>query len=252
MRLGQLAIIGAMVLLGSFSLARASVVDATGAEAAYAKNDFKAARQQFEVAAEQFRKATKDSTDPKVYREAAYLYDRLADCCFTQRDWDGLKLYLDGLYVVTFSGQHLVSSTLTGALESGISQASARYLATQLDEAVRFTTLFQLKRSIGLVLYDAKGQGATAEGAIKQYQALAAASRGVIVVENGAYSIDTNLLDSRLAKFDQIYDAMSKLVDLEALWKKYVPEGKTGGKTPPAPADGENPPPAKGDKKPPA
>jgi hypothetical protein len=243
MRLWRLSMISAFLLLSSLSLARASVVDATGAEAAYARSDFKAARQQFEAAAEQFRKAPKDSQDTKAYREAAYLYDRLADCCFTQRDWDGLKLYLDGLYVVSVSGQRLASSTLTGALESGISQATARYLAMQLDEAVRFSTLIQLKRSIGLVLYDAKGAGAVGEGAIKQFQALAAACRGVISVEDGRYGIDTNILDSRLEAFDQVYDAMSKLADLEALWKKYEPEGKGGSKAPPAGSTEEAPPP---------
>jgi hypothetical protein len=242
MRLGQLASIGAIVVLCSFSMAWASVVDATGAETAYAKGDFKAARQQFEAAAEQFRKATKDSQDLKLYREAAYLYDRLADCCFTQRDWDGLKLYLDGLFVVTVSERNLASSALTGALQSGISQASARYLAGRLDEAVRFSTLIQLKRSIGLVLYDSKGEGGAGEGAIKQYQALAAAWRGVIGVESGMYSIDTNILDTRIDKFDQIYGDMSKLADLEALWKKYVPESKNGNKPPPA--EGEKAPPA--------
>jgi hypothetical protein len=239
MRLWQLTLIGAVVLLCSLSLAQASVVDATSAEAAYAKGDFKAARQQFEAVTEQFRTASKNSQDYKVYREAAYLYDRLADCCFTQRDWDNLKLYLDGLFVVTVSERNLASSALTGALQSGISQASARYLAGRLDEAVRFSTLIQLKRSIGLVLYDTKGEGEAGKGAIKQFQALASAWRGVIGVENGMYSIDTNILDTRIEKFDQIYDDMSKLADLETLWKKYIPESKNSNKTP---AEGEKAP----------
>lgn len=243
MRLWQLASIGAVVLLSGFNVARASVVDATAAEAAYAKGDFKAARQQFEAAADQFRAAQKDSQDYRVYREAAYLYDRLADCCFTQRDWDNLKLYLDGLWVVTISERNLASSALTGALQSGISQASARYLAARLDEAVRFSTLIQLKRSIGLVLYDSKSEGTAGQGAIKQYQALAAAWRGVIGVENGIYSIDTNILDTRIDKFDQVYGDMSQLADLEALWKKYEPHGKDLAK--PAEAKEEQAPPAK-------
>lgn len=219
-------------------VAHASVVDAGAAEAAYKNGDFKAARQQFAAVVEQFRDASKNSQDFKVYREAAYLYDRLADCCFTQRDWDGLKLYLDGLFVVTVSERNLAGAAMTGALESGISQASARFLAARLDEAVRFSTLIQLKRSIGLVLYDAQGKGQAGEGAIKQYQALAAAWRGVVGVEDGMYSINVNVLDTRLETFDKIYGEMSQLADLEALWKQYEPESKNS-KQPEVAAPGE-------------
>ncbi len=226
MQFWRMAIANLVVVLCACGVARASVVDAGSAEAAYKKGDFKAARQQFEAVVEQFRDASKNSQDFKVYREAAYLYDRLADCCFTQRDWDGLKLYLDGLFVVTVSERNLAGSAMTGALESGISQASARFLAARLDEAVRFSTLIQLKRSIGLVLYDTKGKGAGGEGGIKQYQALAAAWRGVVGVEDGMYSINVNVLDTRLETFDKIYGEMSQLADLEALWKKYEPESK--------------------------
>jgi hypothetical protein len=238
MRFWRAAVTSLVVIVCACFVARAAVVDATAAEAAYKKGDFKAAQQLFASCVEQFRTASKNSQDFKVYREAAYLYDRLADCCFTQRDWDGLKLYLDGLFVVTVSERNLASTAMAGALESGISQASARFLAARLDEAVRFSTLIQLKRSIGLVLYDSKGKGAAGEGAIKQYQALAAAWRGVVGVENGMYSINVNVLDTRLDAFDKIYGEMSKLADLEVLWKKYEPESKN--KQPAAPEAGKD------------
>jgi hypothetical protein len=205
---------------------RKPVVDATAAEAAYQQGDFKAARRGFEAAMEAFRAASTDSQDYRVYREAAYLYDRLADCCFTQRDWDGLKLYVDGLLVLTVSERNLAQTALSGALESGISQVTARCLAVRLDEAVRFALLIQLKRSIALVLLDTQGRGAAGAGAIKQYQALAAAWRGVVGVADGAYTLNVNTLNARVAAFDKIYGETSKLADLEALWKKYAPEGR--------------------------
>jgi hypothetical protein len=241
MRLWQLASIGVVVLLSSFSLARASLVDASTAEAAYAKGDYSSARQLFETAAEQYRALSKNSQDFKAYREAAYLLDRLADCCFMQRDWEELKLNLDALYVVAVSEFNLMDSLSKSAQQSGMSQTDGRDLEKIRKEAQRYSTLIQLKRSIGLVLFDTKGEGAAGAGAIKQYQELVTTLRTVIGVENGIYSIDSNQLDLRLEKIMQIYDAMHQLVDLEALWDRYPLKSTNNNNAPPS-KDGEAPP----------
>jgi hypothetical protein len=202
--------------------AAASVVDAGAAEQAFQRGDYKAARQGFETAIDQFRTAPKDSADYRVYREAAYLWDRLADCAFTQRDWDKLKLCADGLLMVSVAERNLCESQLAGALQSGIAYASARYLALRLDESVRLASMFQLKRSAALVLFDAKGKGSAGEGAIVQYQALSALWRDVLSTEDGAYVLDVNALNAKLSDFDSVYASLSKLADLEALWEKYA------------------------------
>lgn len=229
-------IIGILLLAGLPAAALATVVDATAAEAAYMKGDFKTARAGFERAIDEFRVASKDSLDTDVYREAAYLYDRLADCCFTERDWDGLKLYSDGLLVVATSERNLSESRLAGALESGIAYASARFLSRQLDESVRLGSLIQLKRSLALALLDSQGTGKLGDGAIALYQQLAALWRQVLVLEGGTYSLEVNVLDGKVEEFDKVYTGLAALADVDALWKKYPPESrKDMGLKPPPP-----------------
>lgn len=248
MRLLRLASIAAIVLLGSFSLARASLVDASAAEAAYAKGDFAAARPLFDAALEQYRTANKNSQDYKAYREAAYLLDRLADCCFMQRDWKELKLNLDTLYVVAVSEFNLINQRIQGAPQSGVSRDDLRELNKLKKEAQRYSTLMQLKRSIGLALFDTNGEGAVSVAASKQYQELMSILRGVIGVKDGIYSIDTSKLDIRVDQITRIYDALHQLVDLDALWDRYPLATSHKSSTPPAkddktpgPADGAAP-----------
>lgn len=212
-------------LLLAPGLARASVVDASAAEAAYRSGDYRQARALFEAAAADFRDASKDSSDYKMYREAAYLYDRLADCCFTQRDWSAMKTYLDGLLVVSISERNLCESQLSGAMESGIAYASARHLADRLDESVRLSTIFQLKRSLGLVLFDGQGAGEHGAQAIDLYQELSAVILGPLRLEDGNYVMDVELLEQRITRFDRVLEALGQLGDIEALWDKYPPAG---------------------------
>lgn len=204
--------------------AYAAITDTSAAEKAYKSGDYMAARQGFESAAESFKSASKDSSNYLVYREAAYIYDRLADCCFTQRDWESMKAYLDGLLVVSVSERNLCESQLAGALESGIAYATAKHLSDQLDESVRLSTIFQLKRSLGLVLFDSKGAGAGAEQAIKLYQELAAAIRGPLYLDNGNYLLDLPELESNYAKFDKIFEDLEGLGDIDSLWQQYPPQ----------------------------
>lgn len=234
MRLWQLASIGAVVLLSTLSLARASLVDAAAAEAAYAKGDYSAARQLFEAATEQYRAASKNSQDYKAYREAAYLLDRLADCCFKQGDWEELKLNLDALYVVAVSEFNLLDSLLKGAQKSGSSKAEERELNKIKKEAQRYSTLTQLKRSIGLVLFDTKGEGAAGAGAIRQYEELMATTRPVIGVKEGIYTIDTVKLNMRVEKIMQIYDELHQLANLDALWDRYPLDSASANSNPAA------------------
>ena len=112
----------------------------------------------------EFGAASKDSNDYRSYRELAYYYDRLADCCFTQRDWPALKLYLDGLLEVTQVEMNLVENQLTGALMSGVARSAASYLIDRADESTRLNLLAQLKRSIGLVLLDRTARMGPAAG----------------------------------------------------------------------------------------
>jgi hypothetical protein len=206
------------------TVARANVVDASKAEAAFKRQDYKAAREQFAALFEQFRtQPSKDSDDFKTYREAAYIFDRMADCCFTQRDWEGLKHYTDGLLVVAISERNLTEAQLRGALYSGIARATADYLAERLDESVRFTTIIQLKRSIALALYESKGEGKLGAGAITQYQALAQAVNGVLDFDKGYIEVNVPVLTQRLDQVDQVYQEVQRLGDMAALWEKYPP-----------------------------
>lgn len=217
--------------------ASASVVNAGAAEEAYGSGDYQTALALFEQAADEFRNASTDSNEPETFREATYIFDRMADCCFTQRDWSKLKFFLDGLLVVSVSERNLCESRLSGALASGISRASAQHLTNQLDESVRLSTLFQLKRSLALVLYDTGGHGELAAEAITQYQALAAAMLGVVYLEDGIYQLDVAKLEQKVGQFDAIFDSLEGLGDIDDLWEKYPPgpvdaPGATGGETP--------------------
>jgi hypothetical protein len=223
--------------------ARASVVDASAAEAAYQAGDYVKARELFTDAVEQFRTASKDSGDYLVYREASYLYDRLADCAFVKRDWPGLKQYCDGLLVVSLSERNLIQEQLSGALASGIATASARYLAKRLDESVRIHTIVQAKRSIALILLDSNGTGAAGDGAIAQYQQLALACKGVYELDHGLYTLDIPKLEQRLDQFDAVLEKINELGDINELWAKYPPEG--GGTEKPEPGKAGKQPPAK-------
>jgi hypothetical protein len=228
MHLRGLLIVVAAALLALPAPARATVVDAGKAEAAYRRGEYKQAREQFALAFEQFRtKPSKDSGDYKTYREAAYIFDRMADCCFTQRDWEGLKHYADGLLVVSVSERNLTEAQLRGSLYSGIARATADYLAERLDESVRFTTLIQLKRSIILALYESRGQGQLGEGAIKQYQALAQAMNGVLDCDAGYIELNVPVLNQRLEQVDKVYKDTQALGDMAALWEKYPPSSSS-------------------------
>lgn len=222
-------ILAGLWLLAQPVTARDTVVDSSQAEATYRSGNYKQARAEFAALFEQFRTTpSKDSDDYRTYREAAYIFDRMADCCFTQRDWEGLKHYADGLLVVSISERNLTEAQLRGSLYSGIARATADYLAERLDESVRFTTLIQLKRTIVLALYESKGEGELGAGAIKQYQALAQAMNGVLDCDMGYIELNVPVLDQRLAQVDKVYKDTQALGDMAKLWDKYPPaSGKT-------------------------
>jgi hypothetical protein len=232
-RLGELLRAALMVAVLCAFAARpacAGLVEAGEAEALYQAGKYREALDAFKALAEHFRDLQKDSSDYRVYREAAYLYDRMADCSFTTRDWEALKSNLDGLLVVGVSERNLTQTQFAGAMDSGIASATARYLATRVDEAVRLNSLFQLKRSAGLVLYENHGEGQAGTDAIKQYQKLAALTQEVLTRLNGEYSLDIDALDERISDFDAVYEALQQITDMEALWQKYPPEsGKEAG-----------------------
>jgi tetratricopeptide (TPR) repeat protein len=207
--------------------ARATVVDASRAEELYKSGDFKAAREEFSRVVAEFGAASKDSNDYRSYRELAYYYDRLADCCFTQRDWPALKMYLDGLLEVTQVEKNLVESQLTGALASGVARSAASYLVDRADESARLGLLAQLKRSIGLVLLDNGGEGPGGRAAIHQYQLMAAALVGVIEVDEGYMQLNIARLEQDIDKFDSIHQELRTLADLAKLWEKYPLQGDT-------------------------
>lgn len=201
--------------------AQATVVDASRAEELYKSGDFKAAREEFSRVVAAFGAASKDSNDYRSYRELAYYYDRLADCCFTQRDWPALKMYLDGLLEVTQVEKNLVESQLTGALASGVARAAASYLVDRVDETTRLNLLAQLKRSIGLVLLDKEAEGPGGRAAIHQYQLMAAALVNVLEVDEGYLQLNIARLEQDIDKFDGIHQELRQLADLAKLWEKY-------------------------------
>lgn len=207
--------------------ATAKVVDSTHAEGLYQAGDYPGARDEFLTLLNDFATASKDSTDYRSYRELAYIYDRLADCCFTQRDWPLLKLYLDGMLEVTYAEQNLVENQLAGAMASGVATATAGYLYDRVDESVRITSIIPLKRSLALVLFDSDGTGPAAESAILEYQRLAAAMVSVLEIDEGYYALNIARLEQRIDEFTAIHAAIEELTDLEALWAKYPPPGVT-------------------------
>lgn len=211
-------------------LAQATVVDASRAEELYQSGDFKAARDEFTRVVAEFGAASKDSNDYKSYRELAYYYDRLADCCFTQRDWPALKMYLDGELEVTQVEVNLVQSQLTGALASGVARSAASYLVDRVDESTRLNLLAQLKRSIGLVLLDNNAEGPGGRAAIHQYQLMAAALVDVLEVNEGYLQLNIPRLEQSIDQFDAIHQELQKLADLAKLWEKYpIQRAKSAG-----------------------
>ena len=210
-------------------VAHASVVDAREAEAAYQRGEYAEARSMFEKLAQEFRNTNTDGSDVKVYREAIYLYDRQADCAFTQKDWPALKRCLDGMLVVSHSERSMSEAALSGALASGIAYASAGYLSDQLDESVRISSIIQLKRSLVLVLLDTDGKGDAGSVAIEQYQLLAAALRGVVSIAEGYYAIDRRKLEDSFDDFDEIFARLDEIGNVEELWEKYPPAGRSSG-----------------------
>ena len=226
----------------SFAPAFAQTVDSTAAEAAYQSGDYTGARAQYEALIEQFRTQKKDSYDYLVYREAAFLYDRLADCCFTERDWEGLRLYTDGLLVVISSERNLAEAQLTGALTGGTAPATVKYLMERVEESVRIASIIQLKRSLALLLFDTNGEGELGELAIRNYQELAALMSKILVTSKGAYELDIAMLDANLGKFETVFAEVTSAADLEALWEKYPPggepEAQAGAASDPAAAEG--------------
>ncbi|MCB1220862.1 MAG: hypothetical protein H7A35_04085 [Planctomycetales bacterium] len=206
--------------------ALASVVDSRKAEQTYQSGDYAEARRMFEALSEEFRNTNTDTSDYRVYREAIYLYDRLADCAFTQKDWPALKRYLDGMLVVSHSERSLSEAALSGALASGIAYATAGYLSDQLDESVRISSIIQLKRSLVLLLLDTDGGGPNGQLAIEQYQLLAAALRSVVSTADGYYAIDRRQLEEHFEEFDAIFARLDELGNVDELWDKYPPAGK--------------------------
>ncbi len=221
---GGLAVL--ILLMGLCQVALASAVDARKAETTYQRGEYAEARAMFEALAEEFRNTNTDASDITVYREAIYLYDRLADCAFTQKDWPALKRYLDGMLVVSHSERSMSEAALSGALASGIAYASAGFLSDQLDESVRISSIVQLKRSLVLVLLDTGGAGADGSLAIEQYQLLAAALRSVVDIADGYYALDRRQLEEHYEDFDAIFARLDEIGNIEELWEKYPPAGR--------------------------
>lgn len=214
------------MLLGLCTQVEASVVDAKQAEAVYKRGEYAEARRQFEELVTEFRNTNTDTSDFKVYREAIYLYDRLADCAFTEKDWEALKRYLDGMLVVSHSERSMAEAALSGALASGIAYATAGYLSDQLDESVRISSIVQLKRSLVLVLLDTQGSGPHGDLAIEQYQVLAATLRSVVSITDGYYLLDRRKLEKHFEEFDAIFAKLDEIGDMDELWTKYPPAGR--------------------------
>jgi len=220
------------------TVAAATVVDSAHAEQLYKSGDYEEAREAFLDLLDEFSAVSKDSTDYRAYRELAYIYDRLSDCCFTQRDWPMLKLYMDGMLEVTYAEQNLVENQLSGAIASGVARATASYLYDRVDESVRITSIVPLKRSLALLLLDSDGEGNGGDGAIHQYQCLAAAMVNVLEVDSGFYELNVPRLEQKIEEFTNIHAEIEKLGDLEELWLKYPPPTRVEG-APAGPNDSE-------------
>lgn len=213
----------AILLAGS---AGATVVDTTRAEELFQSGDYAAAHDEFTTRLEEFRKRQADSEDYRSYRELAYIYDRLMDCSFTHRDWQGVFDNANGLLVVSDAELNLVEGQLSGALFSGVAPAALRYLYDRVDEAVRLNSAYQLKRSIALVLYDTGGQGETGEVAIKQYQAMAKSQQRFLSAPSGYYEANIARLEEEIDNLSAIDAALNEVADLPTLWEQYPPGKK--------------------------
>jgi hypothetical protein len=202
----------------------APVVDAAIAESSFLKGDYKAARSGFDGALEQFlAKAPRDGLEHQVYAEAEYLLDRLADCSFTQRDWPRLRQYMDSQWRMINQDITVCEQQFSGAIRSDTTRATAQYVADKLDESLRLRQIFQLKRSLALMLVDSNGQGPEAEKAIRLYQQLALLMRKVLSVEEGAFRLDTRKLAENISEFEKINSELPER-EMKPLWEKYKPE----------------------------
>lgn len=215
-----------LALLPAVGGARAGVVDASQAEAAYTRaisggtmEDFRAARDGFEQAIEDYKAATKDNTDRMVYREALYLYDRLADCCFGMKDFEALKKHSDMLWKLVNAEQNLVQGQLGSAFDSGVAVATARFIADQLSEAVRLKSIFQLKRTVALLVLESRGGGSH----VRMYQEVVLGMRSVLSVEDGAYVLDVRALNEQVGQFEATYAKLPPQDELTALWDRHRP-----------------------------
>jgi hypothetical protein len=232
----------AVLVLPTLALAK-PVVDASSAEAAFSKGNYKDARSGFDTALSQFlSKAPRDGMEHKVYNEAEYLLDRLADCSFTQRDWPRLRQYMDSQWRIVNQDISACEEQFNGTLRSNNPpRATAQFVANQLDEAMRLRQIFQLKRSLALMLVDSKGSGPKADKAIRLYQQLALAMRKVVGVQDGGLRMDLRKLsEEHIAEFEAINAELPES-EMRPLWDKYAPAPKTEGK----PADPKAKTPAK-------
>lgn len=213
-----------MFLLGTKLAIAAPVVDASTSETAFLRNDFKAARSGFDTALKTFLdKAPRDGTEHKVYAEAEYLLDRLADCSFTQRDWERLKHYMDSQWRMVNQDITVCDQQLRGTMNSaGATRATAQYVADRLDESMRLRQIFQLKRSLSLMLVDSGGTGPRADKAIRLYQKLALLMRQVLSVQDGTFHLDIRKLNDHIAEFEEINAELPER-EMQPLWEKYKP-----------------------------
>jgi len=232
----------------------APIVDASAAEAAFQKGDYKAAREGFDAALQQFlARAPRDATDHKVYAQAEYILDRLSDCSFTQRDWPRLKQYMDSQWRMVNQDIDVCNEQFRGAMNSPNQpvRSVAQFIANQMDEASRLRQIFQLKRSLALLLLDSNGTGPRADKAIHLYQQLALAMRKVISVEDGGLRMDIRkLTEEHIGEFEDI-NAQLPESEMQPLWDKYKPAPKADSSSKP-PAAEPKAKPAKPGSKPPA
>jgi hypothetical protein len=214
----------AALLLAASAVFAAPVVDASASEAAFLKGDFKAARTGFDNALKTFLDmAPRDGTNHQVYAEAEYLLDRLADCSFTQRDWDRLKNYMDSQWRMVNQDITVCDQQFKGTVSSyGATRATAQYVADRLDESMRLRQIFQLKRSLALMLIDSGGSGPKAEKAIRLYQKLALLMRKVLSVEDGMFRLDIRKLNENIGEFESINAELPE-TEMKPLWDKYKP-----------------------------
>jgi hypothetical protein len=217
--------VGALLLGTHCAAYAAPIVNAGSAESAFQMGDYKAARAGFDSALQQFLAAApREGADHQVYAEAEYLLDRLADCSFTQRDWPRLKQYMDSQWRMVNQDITVCESQLGGVVHSeGTMHSAAQFYADQLDEAMRLRQIFQLKRSLALLLIDSEGKGPRAERAIRLYQQLALAMRKIVSVVDGRLKMDLRkLTEAQIAEFEAINAELPER-EMQLLWEKYRP-----------------------------